>query len=335
MQILNLANRLLSSKDGIKINWFQNWHPELDEALQDLPETQVCPHELYRMLVQNPAPVPKITALITDQGTPVAVIGLRQKGRLSWEPVTQWIIPGTVFPAKPGYIIPALEALGREIWVAWWRMVDPPTPSPSIRYLESTPTYRMSCSEDFEQYWREIGYFKTIRRIRNRCRNFKSEINSTRSAEWTIKNWEARWRKDPSVMDPGLPDRILAAKYLENLGRYYSILLLDGDTPIGGATVTVHNNDLVAGVLYRDPQYHRYGIGDRLIDMSFSLAAEKGFDCFDIGGGHDYKKNWARKEGERWFLNVCPEPLFQVKKVANWVRNLRGRDGADLQQHVG
>jgi GNAT superfamily N-acetyltransferase len=330
MSIAKLTNRLSTLVNGMKVVWFDGWHPELDDALHDLPEPDNCPHELTRLLIQNPGPVKKRAALVTDGGIPVAVVGLRQRGRYSWELLTQWIIPGLVFPAKPEFIIPALEAIGRDVWVAWWRMAEPPSQSSLIRYLESTPTYRMHFSEDFEQYWRDNRYFKTIRRVRNRCRNYNLKVNFPGSEEWIIKKWEARWRKEFAVMDPSLPDRIVAAKYLAGYNLYFSLTLFDEEAPIGGATMTVQGNHLVAGVLYREPQYHRDGVGDRLIDLSFSFAAEHGFECFDIGGGHKYKKNWARQEGEHWLFNICPASLYRMKQMTRWARKLMGKNGVDL-----
>jgi CelD/BcsL family acetyltransferase involved in cellulose biosynthesis len=85
----------------------------------------------------------------------------------------------------------------------------------------------------------------------------------------------------------------------------------------------VHHNDLVAGVIYREPEYDWYGVGVRLIDLVFSFAAEKGFETMDLGGGHDYKQKWAPQEGERWQFNVCPEYLYRAKQVVNWGRTVR------------
>ena len=316
--------RLLTPHNGLKVTWFDRWDPLINEALMSLPEVELCPHELYRRLLQNPSPGHKRIALITLKGVPIAVVGLRQRGRYSWEPLTQWMIPGFVFPARPGYLIPSLDALRRDVWVAWWRMEAPPTTSQAIRYLESTPTYKIKCSEDFEQYWRDNGYFKTIRRMRNRTKDFTLVVNSPGSAEWTIKKWEERWRKNPMKADPSLSDRILITKYLEERKCHFTLMLLDQDIPIGGATMIVHNKDLVASVLYNDTNYRSHGVGIRLIDLCFDFAAANNFEIFDIGGGYDYKNKWARKDGERWLFNVCPEPLFKVKQFVNHVRKKSG-----------
>lgn len=320
--------RLLAPYNGLQVEWSESWRPSFDEALRSLPEMESCPHELFRLLIQNPSPARKRVALVSDRGTPVAIAGLRQRSRYSWEPVTQWIVPGALFPVQPGFLVAALEALQLELWVAWWRMHSPPPPSRLIRSMESTPTYRMHRADDFEQYWRQIGYFKTVRRMRNRCRAFKAAVNLADAAEWTIKHWEARWRKDGATADPSLPDRIAAARYLERQGRHFTITLLDGDAPIGGATMTVQQRDLVAGVLFSDLRYRPYGVGDRLIDLSFSLWAERGYETFDIGGGHEYKRHWARQEGERCLFSVCPEPLFRLKQLARLARRLWRRNAA-------
>jgi hypothetical protein len=325
-------DKLLAPYNNLNVRWFDNWHPVLDEALQSLPELDGAPHELFRLLVQNPGPSRKKTALISEGGTPVAVIGLRQKGRLSWEPVMQWIIPGEPFPSKPGYLMRALEALNREIWVAWWRAENPPPSGHLTRYMESTPTYRMSCQEDIEQFWRANGYYKTIRRVRNRCKDYTVRINEPGSAEWTIKRWEEKWRADFADVDPSLSDRILAANYLEAIGRYYTVSLFDRDVLIGGATMTVHKKDIVAGVLYFDPPYRKDGVGDRLIDLSFSLAIENDFEIFDIGGGHEYKKHWAKQDGERWWFHICPEPLYRVREFIQWGRKTIRRGSASQEQ---
>jgi GNAT superfamily N-acetyltransferase len=329
--VLSLKNELHAPyRSSLKVRWFDAWHPILDEALHDLPELDSCSHDLFRLVIQNRGPSRKRIALVTEKGIPVAVVGLRQKGRFDWEPVLQWIVPGEPFPSKPGYIMRAIEALNIEVWVAWWRVKEPPTTMPLMRYLESTPTYKMHCSDDIEQYWRDNGYFKTIRRMRNRCKDYTLSVNPPGSAEWTIKNWEAKWRENPTKIDPSLADRIMVAKYQEERGLYFTLMLLDQDIPIGGATVLVDQKDLVAAVLYSKPEYRSNGVGDRLIDLCFTLAIEKGFETFDIGGGHEYKRHWASQEGERWWFNVCPEPLYKIKQVTGWVRGLHKKKPEDV-----
>jgi hypothetical protein len=327
-QTSSFMERLFTPYNGLKVSWFDAWDSALDEALQALPEIEACPHELYRLLMQNPTSARKRTALVTKDGEPVAVVGLRQTGRYTWEPITQWIVPGMIFPARPDFVMPALESLRKEILVAWWRMENAPSQSPLVRYLETTPTYRIHCADDIEQYWHDHGFFKTIRTTRKRCKDFTITINAPGSAEWTIKNWEAKWRQNPQQVDLSLPDRIAAAKYLEEQKQYYTLMLADKDVPIGGATVCVHQKDLVAGVLYYDQAYRNNGAGNRLIELSVMFAIENGYEFFDIGGGHEYKKRWAPQSGERWWFNICPEPLYRAREFVQWGRKTIRRGSA-------
>ncbi len=304
----------------LQVSWFDRWQPVLDEALQALPEAESCPHELYRLLVQNQDAAHKRTALVTDRGEPVAVVGLRQIGRCHWEPVTQWLLPGIVCPARPGYLMPALEALKVDLRVAWWRLAGPPPPSPLMRYSECTPVYRMPCTADFERYWRKTRYFKTIQHSRHRCEGFTWSVNAPGAATWVIQNWDSKWHEHGATADLSLADRLLAATYLERRGQHYTHVLLDGETPIAGATSLVHGRDLVAGVIYRHPDYDRFGVGVRIIDLVFAFAAENGFERMDIGGGYDYKQKWAPQEGERWQFDLCPSFLYRAKQLVHWER---------------
>lgn len=301
----------------MKVTWFDGWHPALDEALLELPEKDNCPYELYRLLVQNPGFARKRTVLVTERGVPVAVAGLRQRGQYySWEPVTQYIIPGVVFPVQPGYLIRVLEALGVDVWVAWWRMENPPPSSRWMRFMKSSAVYRVRCSDDFEHYWRQSGHWNTVQKCRKRCRDFTFAINTPGAAEWVIRNWGKTWEIDPA----NVSDRLVAAKYLENQGRHYSFLLLDQDKPVVGHSFISHCNDFVWQITYRDPAYDWYGVGTRLMDLVFHWTAEVGFATLDLGGEHDYKIRWAPQDGQKLEFNICPEYLFQAKQVVNWAR---------------
>jgi hypothetical protein len=311
----------LSLEKGLKIKWFDHWHPELDEALKTLPELANFPHSLYSQLVQNPCSVQKRIALITHHGEPVSVVGLRAN-KFSWVPVTQWILPGMLFPVKPGYCMPSLEKIPLDIWVGWWRQANPLPASRQIRYCESTPVYKMKLDENMEKFWRETGLFKTLRQDRNRCRCFTIKLNQPGSAEWTIRNWEKKWRSNPNTETSELADRLFLGKALEDLGKQYTLSIYDKDEIIGGATCLVDGDELVAGVNYRKPEYEWHGLGNRLIEAVFEFFAGNKYKCFDMGGGHDYKKRWAPEDGERCYFNICPDYIYQAKQLARGVLSL-------------
>jgi GNAT superfamily N-acetyltransferase len=322
--ISEFKNRLLAPYNGLHTKWFDGWHPKLDDALQELPEMESCPHELFKLLIVDPDSVPKKTVLFTEKDEPVAIASLHRVGRQSYE-LSTWMIPGALFPVKPGYLISALEALHRDVVITWHRMDDPPPSSPLIRYMQSTSLHVIRFSNDYESYWRENEYFKTIRNKRNRCKDFDMTVNSPGAMEWTIRNAAEKWRHDPTTImrvldDQTVSDGITFAKYWEEHGRHFTLLMHDRGKPIGGATMFVHRNCAIGGLIYRDPEYEHYGIGVRLIDLCISFAAEAGFDALDLGGSAGYKTHWAPQNEESFVFGLCPEPLFRAKQAYSWVR---------------
>ena len=330
--IVSFKNKLLAPYNGLKVTWFDAWHPTLDEALQTLPEMKTCPHELFRLLVEVHGIAQKRTALVTEKGVPVAVIGQRQIGRHRYELVTWVIVPDSVFPARQAYIMPALEALGVEIIVGWRRMDSPPPASHLMRSHEILPVYQMRFSPDFEEYWRtpSSGHWNTIKKCRKRCQSYKFAVNPPGAAEWTIRSWGKTWNMEQVLIE----DSCLVAQYLEKQGQHFTFLLLDHDKPVAGHTFIPHEDGFVWQVTYRDPAYDSAGVGTRLMDLTFHWAAEAGYKTIDLGGRHDYKMRWAPPDGELSIFTICPEPLYQAKQAANWLRMTRGKltNGSGLGQ---
>jgi hypothetical protein len=326
MQIMRSAynrlqdlSRVLVPSQGLKIKWFDRWNPFLEEALDTLPVLCDYPVDLYVKLCQNPGPARKRFALLTEDKDPVSIVWIREKDS-HWEPLAHWLLPGAIFPVKPGYFMRALEVLGLDMWIGCWRWNTPPPQSRLIRYYEDTPTYGIDCSADYESYWREVGHYKNVRLRRNRCNQFKFAVNQPGSLEWTIYNWERKWRIDPKIETSNLNDRLFIAKYLERIGQYYTFSLLDQNEIIAGATLLVQGKDLVAGVNYRKPEYDWYGVGIYLLDQIFQWAASSSYCNFDIGGLHNYKEKWAPKVGNRYVFNISPGHIYLIKRAGNWLR---------------
>ena len=54
--IKNIGKQMLSARcaaaQGLSVRTFDDWRPELDEALDSLPEHDLLPHELFRSLMR-------------------------------------------------------------------------------------------------------------------------------------------------------------------------------------------------------------------------------------------------------------------------------------------
>lgn len=303
----------------LDVSWFSRWSSELDAALDCLPDLEMCSRDLYRALTETPDRREKRIALVTEHGSPFAVIALRRQTRLTWAPSLQWLVPGPSFPVRPGKSVAALSALGRSIPVAWWRMDEPLPSIPGIRSLTTEPVFRMRLPCDREAFWRQTRYLRRIRNIRNRCSAFAWAINPPGGARWVIANWAAKWRVDGGL-DGVVRDRIMVAEALEARGQHHTIALFDGDRMIAGSTNFAHRGELVAGTLYGDPAYRDHHVGVRTIDQTFSFAAERGFAAIDIGRGNTYKHQWAPEDGSLSTFVVAPGRLWRLQRIVALIR---------------
>lgn len=225
----------------LKVSWFDAWSSELDAALSELPALDTCPRDLYKIVLTTPGPARKGIALVTQSDEPIALIGLRHVSGFRWEPILQWLTPGSLAPSRPGRLIDAFAALNLNIPVGWWRL--PPAPAHrSIHSLDETPVYKLKLDKDPEVYWRTTARLRSVKNVRNRCKTLEMRVNDPGAAEWTIRGWRKKW----GGQDPSLEDRILVAKHLEEAGTHFTISVHDGDTMIAAMSNIAHDGDLVA-----------------------------------------------------------------------------------------
>jgi ribosomal protein S18 acetylase RimI-like enzyme len=288
---------------GLQVAWFDRWNRALDNALRELPEMEGCPHELFRMIVQNPSSTRKRTALVMEGDGPLAVVGLREKGQC-WLPAMQGIIPEAIAPAREGYLFPALKALGVDV-----RIAGSPTPPPMslrARNAISVPVFKVDCQGDFEDYWRRSQYLRNVKVARSRTEAFTFEVDRPGSAALIIAQWAEKWQDHPEQQTIIASDLIVAADYWQQRNRWHSFLVLDGDVPAAGVTGPVHGNNLVYTINFRDNRYDRHHVGTRIIDLIVQWAAEHGFAKFDLGGWYSYKAKCGPQDGEQWDFRICP-----------------------------
>jgi hypothetical protein len=323
------------ARHGLRVHWWHAWDAELDAALEVLPESSACSRELYRLLIQHPPTTDKRTALVLHGSRPVAVAGVRRRAH-DWVPVTHYMLPGVIFPHEPGYLGSALAALGIEIAVGWWRMGGPPPEIAGMHELERIPTFAAPLHGDWEQHWRAARHLKDVKQARRRCQDFTLRVNDPDDLDWTILNWEAKWRADPAVGRSDLADRLAVARHLQDIGRNFTLTLTDRGRPVAGSTLVRQDNDLVGQYMYRSPDHDWYAVGTRLIDLTFQWGAEHGFDTMDIGGDHPrYKRHWAPETGAKYSFCVCPAVRYGLKRVWAGVSAVRARGFLGSVQVVG
>jgi len=160
------------------VEWHDRWSETLDDALKALPESEACPHELFRLLAQQRGPLRKRVALVLEAGEPIAVIALRRRFDL-WESVCDGIVPNAFAVMRPARW-DAVTALGRLVKVNEW-----PGIAPSLAAdREVKPRYRVATRLDLEALWKRQHNAESIARARNRCGSeggFTFEVDGERA----------------------------------------------------------------------------------------------------------------------------------------------------------
>jgi hypothetical protein len=293
-----------------------------------------CSHELFRKLALNRTGVAKRFALLTRRGEPIAVIGLRK--RLDdWFFLTDGVVPWCLFPATDGEHRAALAAVNTTVQCL--QRVDPSVYG--FRTVIPFATYRADLTKDFEGYWRETGYHRTIMRARRRTSDLAVRVDVPSDFAWVVQSWMKRWRDDPEQQVTIGPDALLAGHELLESGRMHVVALADGDRPVAGMTLYVHENDVVEQTISWDQTLRKSWVGTRIRDAAFQWAATRGFQKYDLGGFSEYKAQWAPKDGQRYFAifqpasryvfaRFCQKASGATERLANFIpRQSRAKVG--------
>lgn len=303
-------------RNPLQVTWFRQWNTTLDHALSRLPESDACPHRLFRLLSANPTGDRKPIALVQEKGVPVAIAALRRTADQRWVPVTHYIVPGSVLPSQPGRLLDAVASLGVPVDLGFWRSQKEPEINEAVRLHWYEPTSGMGVADDWEAYWRKTGRWDAIRKSRRKCSDLSVRINQPGATRSIITAWGQNW----GIHEGEIADRLVAAEYLESAGRHVSIMLTDSDRQVGGASCFIHDGELVAGVYFRSREYDRFDVGTYIIYLAFEMVREFNLRGFDLGGGQSYKKRYAPIRGKKLHMRVCGS--FMKYQIDRAVRKL-------------
>ena len=306
-EVARPTERPSSAAAPVKLTVFQSWCPALDEAAANLPEDSDWPRELYTALAKNVPERAGRFVMWTERDVPVGVAAFVRRPQGIWEPVTHWILPGLVGLAVPSRIGELFAQLPFCTRVAWWRMVEPVPSGGHVRHAATQSTYGMSCSANFEAYWKQTGQLRAVKKARDRCRDFAVSYNEPGIGKWVLQQAGKHWLGGDRADSSHLANRALTAGYLEALGKLLTIALRDGQTLVAAEACIIHRQDLVLWTTFRDRSYDYHGLGNRLMELAYHRARDHGLAGIDIGGGFmEYKRRWAPQAGTKARLLISP-----------------------------
>lgn len=308
--------------DAPTIQWFETWTPELDQALESLPEVSGCDRGQYRLLTQ-PGEFPKRHALAWENGAPSALISLRRRTTF-WEPVTYQALPGVVAPAtSPAALGRALAALGVEVRVSAGMTEDARQLNPSV--LNEYEICEIDLRSDYEAYWNlHKGWQRrAVQRARKKCAGMETRIDDADDLRWIVAQWQEMWRDDPTREVVAAPDRlrfwqmILGAAAGMNRIGVHAVQLLEGSRRVAGMVLVRSGDKLLFQCTSRDPAYDEVGVGTRVMDASIEWAASTGATTFFLGGGSSlgHKQKWAPKNGVRYEAIFRPKVFEYLHRI--------------------
>ncbi|MEZ6024066.1 MAG: GNAT family N-acetyltransferase [Hyphomonadaceae bacterium] len=310
---LETAARLetVYTRKGLEVRWFDEWNPELDDALDTLPELPDCPHDLYRLLVQPIEATTKRHALVCENGAPIAIISLRRCARY-WRPVTYQCLPGGIAPAISTKALGrALAALGIEVTIP--AGLDDSVRALKPRYSWSYKWYRIDLREDYEAYWRKKRRQSTIKRARKRCAEMEQRVDGEGDLEWIVEQWREQWKDDPGQEVIATEDRLrlwTALQKGEHKGalKLHTLQLTQNGRRVAGVVFTSSGDTVMLQCGGRDPEFDDSYSRAATILASIEWAKDHGFAVLNMAGG-DYKRLWAPAGGLAYGALFRPELL--------------------------
>jgi len=324
LDLLDSISARTTWRPNVKVRWFDEWAPVLDDALASLPELEFCKHSLFSEIARTPGPTKKRLALVTQGGEPIAVACIRRR-KTFWEPVLENCIPLSTFPTKPGALGVAVDALGLEVRIGGY----PEDPSP-LRPTSAEPyaIFRADLTGDYEAHWRAKHRMTEIRQARKRTATLKLRWDEPGDVAWIVRAWKEMWKDDPEqqAVVAG-DDRLIASQRLMSEGRLHCALLLDDDHPVGGVTLVPQGSTLYLHCMGRDLARGSHSLGTRLHDECFAWGVRSGYKAIDFGGGVDYKRWWAPHAADRYQLVFEPKGIALAKSLARRARALRKIEG--------
>jgi GNAT superfamily N-acetyltransferase len=305
----------------LEVRWLRGWTPEADSALKSLPQMPNCPHDLFRKVMTNTEAGTKRCALVLKDRVPIALIGLRRRGRSRWQLITdREVSPRSWAPTAPGCLLSALSALQSDVEINEWYAPLPALARATTQY----PLYRIDLGTDYKAFWRDSGqgFERRLRRAASRTRKFDFEVDTAGIAAWTIRTWSERWGEQIAASD-----LLMAADYYSACGRLHAFALIDNGVQCAGLTGFAAGDELILLTTARETAYEHHGVGTRIHELAIEWAGTNGFKTVTFGSGRvdSYKRWWALPSGVSWTFRVRPAVMDAVKRGKDALLIARGR----------
>lgn len=329
----DLASRVPWAYHGLRVDWHPAWDDEVDAAAVELAGRLGADVELHRTAGRERHGVDKRHAIVRRGDLLVGVVSLRRRGDF-WELVTETCLPCAEVLAAPDDRGAVLHATRLNI------RVDEVPPESLGSFAPDRTSERIAHRAELgahEEVWRSSRRFmRNLRNVRNRTAHLEVRTGERDDIERIVRLWGRIWEGNPLRMQVAEEDMIAVYEYLHDRGRLQIAALIDDGRLVGGAINTTVDGVVYGMCIARDHDHPVQGLGTRVLEEGFAIAAATGEREFDLLTGLEYKRRWAPIEVHRYEVEYVPVWLAAYRGMRSAagraVRALRsarsGRSGA-------
>jgi len=315
----------------VRVEWHEEWSEAVDQAFQTLPYDPLMDPELVQTLWEDGQgrERQKIALLRNFEGKAVGVVPLRKRGKLSWQLLTQYVMPYARFFVLPEYTDAALEALGAEIDCD--NVVFTQTPS-NMRMLRPEESWIVFLPPTYEELLKRTKYGKKDRRHRRQTAGMELREDHFAALPEALAHWQEKWTAAGSHATAARKaDLLLCFQTLAKQGRLKTFSLHDGEIVAAMGIGMIAGDTMYAITKVSRDEYRECHAGIRLTLAAMEWGCENGMAEYDmLRTSAEYKSQWSDPEMRGYRLIRRPygsEALgCAMEGLKEFLRNRRRKD---------
>ena len=283
-----------SSTCSVCVEWHTEWSAEVAAAFEILPYDPLMDPALVRTLWEDGVgrDRQKIALLRSPEGGTVGVVPLRKRGKLSWQLLTQYVMPHARFFVLPEYTDAALQMLGSDIDCSHVVFSQMPANTRMLRPEESWVT---RLEPTYEALMVRTKYKKEDRQCRRYAAGLELREDRYDLLPEALAHWQTKWMNEGSrVAATRTGDLLLCFRVLAEQGRLKTFSLHDGDTLAAMEMNMIAGRTMFSMTTVMLDEYRKCHAGIRLTLAAMEWGCENGMAEYDMlrTCGH-YKRRWA------------------------------------------
>ena len=317
---------------SVRIEWYGEWSAAVSDAFAAMPYDHLMDPMLVRRLWEDGLgrDRQKIAVVRALDGRPVGVVPLRKRGKISWQLLTQYVMPYARFFVLPEYTDAALQVLGREIDCDNVSFTRTPV---NTRMLRPEESWVVALAPTYAELMQRTKYARKDRQCRQRSAHLTVLEDRYDDLPEALEHWQAKWREEGShATATRKDDLLLSFRILAEQGRLKTFSLHDGDKFAAMIVNLIGPDTLYFLLTITLEAYKQDYAGIRSLLASMEWGCAHGIAEYDMlrTSGH-YKRLWAQPEIRGYRLVRCPygsETLgCTIESTKEFLWNLGHKDG--------